>query len=176
MTELDTLIDEISKIDKTVIEEPWAAKVTLATVSLEQNTYAHQVVIGPHEYTVAHRSCKNYKEIHSRPTTDAEAKEYKGLGDCGFGENREDDGHSTVYTGAGRIEPDMSIHPVAKLIVLMQNNVKTLLEAAKMAKRTRLALAKMYHKNPGMVAEMCDDHIDKSGRLLGEIRTAAHRG
>lgn len=39
--------------------------------------------------------------------------------------------------------------------------------------RYREALVMMYRKDCGLVADACDEIIDKSGALLGEIRKAA---
>ena len=34
-------------------------------------------------------------------------------------------------------------------------------------------LAKMYKENYLLIAKLCDEHIDRSGRLLGEVRYKA---
>lgn len=86
---------------------PWTTKVICCSVSLERTGYAHQVVIGNCEHTVAHTDHENWEYIHREQLPDGYVRE----------------------TGIGRREPDITPHPDACLAAA----APTLLEACEAA-------------------------------------------
>lgn len=87
---------------------PWRTRVIPAASGFEYTPYAHQVVIGNREFTVAHNDHRNYDKIEKRELSLKEMLATQGLGDGGCATHE--------YFGVGSRKPDLTPHPDARLI------------------------------------------------------------
>jgi hypothetical protein len=61
-------------------------------------------------------------------------------------------------------------------VVFTSGGVELRYVAAAELERLREALVMIYRESPAAVAHVCDGFLDRSGRLLGEIRQEARGG
>lgn len=73
---------------------PWSVVVEPASVSIDETSYSHQVVIGKHTHTVAITTHQNYDAVHETPLWNGCSR----------------------FVGVGRRDPDLTPHPDARLI------------------------------------------------------------
>ncbi|MEN8198079.1 MAG: methyltransferase [Pseudomonadota bacterium] len=98
--------------------EPWETRVIPASGGLECTGYAHQIVKGGREYTVAFSDHQNWDYIHKEKLPDGYVRS----------------------VGIGKREPDLTPHPDARRIVAAVNACEGLSTAALEAAGARIAL------------------------------------
>lgn len=94
------------------------------------------------------------------------AKEIKHLLISKIGNYRSGNPAQPSYSGI----PFMSISETAKEITeLIESKLKEEARIAPIEKITE-RLAKLYSDEPSFIANICDEVLDRSGKLLGEVR------